>query len=141
MPITLTMIDLLAKFTTTEDSTSERFSSTGAYIHVGTSTGAFASSQNSLLSTAAAVKAMSAGYPKRNDGTDSTGNNILAYRALFATNEANFAWNEWMVKNTTATATGTGTAFNRMLEDPSLGTKTSSQSWQLTVLLTLATST
>lgn len=137
MALTRNMRDLFAKFTTTEDSTSERFGSTGAYVHVGSSTAAEDTTHNSMQSTAATVKAMSAGYPKRNDGTDSTGANILAYRALFATNEANYSWNEWGIKNTTATATGTGTLFQRKLED--LGTKPSTQSWQLTILLTLTT--
>src|SRR5574342_910016 len=96
MPLTQTMRDLFAKFTTTEDSTSERFGSTGAYIRVGSSTAAFNSNQNELQtpSTGSAgannwIKGMQAGYPKRNDGTISTGANILAYQSSFSTSEAN----------------------------------------------------
>lgn len=137
MPLTHTMRNLFAKFTTTEDSTSERFGTTGAYIHVGSGTASEDPTRNSLASTAPSIKAMSAGYPKRNDGTDSTGLNILAYRSLFSTDEANHPWEEWMIKNTTASATGSGTAFNRKLE--SLGTKPSTQAWQLTALLEVTT--
>lgn len=138
--LTQTMRDLFAKFTTTEDSTSERFGSTGAYIHVGSGTATENSNQNSLSGfngSSGGIKAMSAGYPKRNDLTDSTGPNILAFRSLFATNEAVYDWNEWMIKNTTASASGVGTAFNRKQE--ALGTKPNTQSWQLTALLTLTT--
>lgn len=138
MPLTTTMRDLFTKFTTTEDSTSERFGSTAAWIHVGSSTAAFTSTQNSLQSTGGAVmKAMDAGFPKRNDGTDSTAANIKAYRSTFTTSEANFPWEEWMVKNSSSTATGTGTAFNRKLE--SLGTKASTQAWQITAKITVST--
>lgn len=130
MPLTQTMRNLLAKFATTEDSTSERFGSTGAYIHAGSSTAAFSSDQNSLASTAAVIRGMEATYPQR-------ATNVLSYRSLFSTDVANFAWNEWMVKNTTATATGTGTAFNRKQE--ALGTKDASAAWQITASLTVTT--
>lgn len=137
MSLTTTMRDLFSKFTTTEDSTSERFGSTGAYIHVGSSTAAFASNQNSMQSTGATPKAMDSGYPKRNDGSTSTAPNILIYRATFTTSEANYPWEEFGIKNTTATSTGTGTLFQRALS--SLGTKANTQSWQFTVAITVTT--
>ena len=56
----------------------------------------------------------------------------LTFRSLFGTGDANFAWNEWGVFN----ASSSGTMLNRKVE--SLGTKTSAQSWQLTVTLTIA---
>lgn len=129
--------NLFAKFTTTEDSSGERFGSTGAYIHVGSSTAAVDTGHNSMQSTGAAVKALDSGYPKRNDGTESTGPNILVYRSTFTTSEAVFQWEEIGVKNTTATSTGTGTLMNRALS--SLGTKPNTQSWQVTVKNTVST--
>jgi hypothetical protein len=58
--------------------------------------------------------------------------NVLTFRSTFGTSEAHFAWQEWGVFNA---STG-GTMMNRKVE--SLGTKTSSQSWQITVTITLA---
>jgi hypothetical protein len=139
------MRNLLAKFTTTEDSTSERFGSTGAYIFVGSSTTAFDSSDNKLLSTSTGgptagtvyIKPMDSGFPKRNDGTESTAVNILAYKATFTTSEAVHPWEEWAVKNSSATSTGTGTMFNRALS--ALGTKANTQSWAFTAKITVST--
>jgi len=67
---------------------------------------------------------MEATYPQR-------AANALTFRALFATDEANFTWAEWGVFN----AVAAGTMMNRKVE--ALGTKTSAQSWQLTVTNTL----
>ncbi len=135
MALTTIARDLFSKFTTTEDSSGEKFGSTSAWIHVGSSTGAFASSDNSLLGSAV-MKAMDSGYPKRNDGTESTAANILAYRSTFTTAEANFDWNEFGVKNTSATSTA-GTLFDRFLSTQ--GTKPNTQSWQPTIKITLTT--
>src|SRR5262245_40117275 len=131
MPLTTRMRDLFAKYTTTEDSTGEKFGTVTAWIHVGSDTGAFDSAQNSMLtgvsgnvaSSASRIKLMESGYPQRT-------NNALTYRALYSTEAANFDWNEWGLKNTSASSTGTGTLFNRKQE--ALGTKTNTQSWQIT---------
>jgi hypothetical protein len=56
----------------------------------------------------------------------------MTFRSTFATSEANWAWQEWGVFN----AFSSGTMMSRKVE--SLGTKTSAQSWQLTVTITLA---
>ena len=144
MPLTQAMRDLFTKFTTTEDSTTERFGTTSAYMFVGTSTVAFNSASNKLEtgvasgSSGAIIRPMDSGYPKRNDGTDSTAVNILAYQATYSTAIANFEWMEWGVKNTTATATGTGTMLNRAL-NTGLGTKTSAQAWQILAKITVST--
>lgn len=57
--------------------------------------------------------------------------NVLTFRATFATGDANFAWNEWGVFN----AASAGVMLNRKVE--ALGTKTASQSIQLTVTVTV----
>lgn len=100
------------------------FSNANAHIGVGDSSTAFAASQTDLQAASNKFrKAMDATYPQ-------IAANVLTFRATFATGDANFAWNEWAVFN----ASSGGTMMNRKVE--SLGTKTSSQSWQFTVTLT-----
>jgi hypothetical protein len=82
------------------------------------------------------IKAMNGGFPKRNSG-ESTGLNILAYQATFTTSEANHDWNEIGVKNTTASSTGTGALMQRLLS--TMGTKANTQSWQVTLVITVTT--
>jgi hypothetical protein len=103
------------------------FTNANARIGVGDSTTAFLVSQNDLVATTNKLrKAMDATYPTRST-------NVLTFRSTFATGEANWVWNEWGVFN--AGPTG-GTMLNRKVE--ALGTKTSSQSWELTVALTIS---
>lgn len=101
------------------------FNAANSYIGVGDSSTAFAATQADLVaSTNKLRKAMESAYPTR-------ATNVLTFRSLFGTAEANYAWNEWGVFN----AAASGTLLNRKVE--SLGTKTSAQSWQLTVTLTV----
>lgn len=100
------------------------FDNTNAYLGVGNSSTAFAASQTDLQGASTKRNAMESGYPTIS-GVD------LDYRALFGTSEANFAWEEWGVFDA---STG-GNMLNRKVS--SLGTKTSSESWQLTVTLTV----
>lgn len=103
------------------------FNNANSSIGVGDSTTAFAATQTDLqAATNKLRKAMDATYPQ-------VAANVLTFRSTFATSDANFAWQEWAVFNTTS-ASG-GTMLNRKVE--SLGTKTSAQSWQLTVTITL----
>jgi hypothetical protein len=67
---------------------------------------------------------MDATYPTR-------ATNVLTFRSTFTTSDANFAWAEWAVFN----ASSSGTMLNRKVE--ALGTKTSAQTWQITVTLTV----
>ena len=101
------------------------FNNANARIGVGDSSTAFAAGQTDLQATANKLrKAVDATYPQR-------ATNVLTFRATFGTAEANFAWNEWGVFN----AAAAGQMLNRKVE--ALGTKTSAQTWQLTVDLTL----
>lgn len=100
------------------------FNNANTYIGVGDSTTAFAYTQTDLqAATNKLRKAMDATYPQ-------VAGNVQTFRATFATTDANFAWQEWGVFN----ASSGGTMMNRKVE--SLGTKTSSQSWQITVTIT-----
>ena len=101
------------------------FNNANAHIGVGDSTTAFAVAQTDLqAATNKLRKAMDATYPTRSG-------NVLTFRSTFATSEANFAWQEWAVFN----AAAAGTMLNRKVE--SLGTKFSTQSWQITVTNTV----
>lgn len=101
------------------------FNNANSYIGVGDSATAFAATQTDLQAASNKLrKAMDATYPQ-------VAANVLTFRSTFATGDANFAWQEWGVFN----AAAAGTMMNRKVE--SLGTKTSSQSWQLTVTITL----
>lgn len=103
------------------------FNNSNAYIGVGDSTTEFSASQTDLQASSNKLrKAMDATYP-------SGGSNVITFRATFGTSDANFAWQEWGVFN----ASSSGTMLNRKVE--SLGTKTSSQTWQFTVVLTFST--
>jgi hypothetical protein len=103
------------------------FNNANAYIGVGDSTTAFSAAHTDLqAATNKLRKAMDATYP-------SGGSNVITFRSTFATGDANFAWQEWGVFN----ASSAGTMLNRKVE--SLGTKTSAQTWQFTVVLTFTT--
>lgn len=103
------------------------FNNANSYIGVGDSTTAFAASQTDLqAATNKTRKAMDATYP-------SGGANVITFRSTFATTDANYAWQEWGTFN----ASSGGTMLNRKVE--SLGTKTNTQTWQFTVVLTFTT--
>lgn len=100
--------------------------SSNAHLGVGDSNTAFSAAQTDLqAATNKLRKAMEASYPTRSSGA-------LTFRSLFGTSEGNFAWQEWAVFN----ASSSGTMFSRKVE--SLGTKTNTQSWQLTATITVA---
>lgn len=101
------------------------FTNANAHIGVGDSTTAFNAAQTDLQAASNKLrKAMEATYP-------TIATNVLTFRSLFGTSDANFAWEEWAVFN----ASSSGTMLNRKVE--SLGTKTSAQSWQITVDLSV----
>lgn len=101
------------------------FANANAYLGVGDSNTAFAGAQTDLqAATNKLRKAMDATYPQQ-------ATNVLTFRSTFATTDANFAWEEWAVFN----ASSSGTMLNRKVE--TLGTKTSVQTWQLTVDITV----
>jgi hypothetical protein len=126
MAITNAGAILAAQCLMNDSATASFLNSTNAHLGVGSSNTAFAASQTDLQAASDKLrKAMESGYPTRSSGA-------LTLRSLFGTSEANFAWQEWGVFN----ASSSGTMFSRKVE--SLGTKANTQSWQLTVTLTLA---
>ena len=110
------------------------FNNAQAAIGVGDSTTTAVATHTNLQAASNKLRvAMDATYPLHTDGVVS-GSASIVYRSSFATGQANYAWQEWGVFN--STTDGTGRMLNRKVE--SLGTKTSSSTWQLTVTLTLA---
>lgn len=105
------------------------FDNSNARLGAGDSNTAFAASQTDLQASSNKLrKAMEATYPQR-------AGNVLTFRSLFGTSEGNFAWNEWGLFN----AAAAGVMLCRKVED--LGTKASTQSWQMTAEITVAIGT
>jgi hypothetical protein len=99
-----------------------------AYIGVGDSSTAAAATQTGLQATTNKLyKAMDSGYPIYGSSQYST------WRSTFGTGDANWAWNEYTVCNSNSDS---GVNLNRLVQ--SLGTKTSSFSWVLSLQITLA---
>lgn len=107
------------------DSSPTFFNNANAYLGVGNSSTAFSASQTDLQGSSKFRQAMDATYPQRTFGA-------ITFKSTFATGNANFAWQEWGTFN----ASSSGTMLTRKVE--SLGTKTSAQTWALTVTVTLA---
>jgi hypothetical protein len=104
------------------------FSQANAYVGVGDSSAAFSAAQTDL-------QASSNKYRKQCEVTHPTRtNNSITYRVIVASGNGNFAWNEWGLFN----APSGGTMLLRKNE--ALGTKNSSQTWQLDVVITFDSS-
>jgi hypothetical protein len=98
-----------------------------AAIGVGDSTAAFSASQTDLqAATNKYRKGMDAGFP-------AIASNVITFQITVPTTDANFSWQEIGVFNNATL--GSGTMFNRFLS--AIGTKTNTQTWQLTVTVTV----
>jgi len=100
------------------------FDNTNTQIGVGDSSTAANATQTDLQATTnKTYKGMETGYP-------TSTSQKATFKASFGSSDANYAWNEWVVKHST-----TGKCLNRKVE--SLGTK-SSGTWTLEVSITLS---
>jgi len=100
------------------------FSNAAARIGVGDSAVAANPAQTDLqAATNKTYKGMDSGYPV-------SASQKATFKASFGADEANYAWNEWVVKQSAS-----GKCLNRKVE--SLGTKTGG-TWVLQVDITLA---
>ena len=105
-------------------SSSDYFNNANAQIGVGDSSTAAAPSQTDLqAATNKTYKGMESGYP-----TSTT--QQATFKSSFGASEANYAWNEWVVKQSSSAI-----CLNRKVE--SLGTK-SAGTWTLEVDITLS---
>ena len=100
------------------------FGNADAQVGVGDSATAADATQTDLqAATNKTYKGMESGYPTSTDQK-------ATFKASFGESEANYAWNEWVVKQSSSAV-----CLNRKVE--SLGTK-SSGTWTLEVSITLS---
>lgn len=117
-------IQLLLDIISGIDTTSNKWDSTNAKCGVGDGTTAEDASQTGLQGTNKTYKAMDSGYPQRSGQT-------LEFRSTYGSTEGNHGWQEFTVTNDTD---DTGTNLNRKVADK--GTKTSGESWTLSLKIT-----
>lgn len=97
-----------------------------AYIGVGDSSTAAAATQTDLQAASnRAYVGMQASYPSQSGQT-------MSWQASFGSAVANYAWNEMVISN--ASTYGSGVCLNRIVS--AQGTKTSGQTWVITVQIT-----
>jgi hypothetical protein len=105
-----------------------KFDNTNAYLGVGDSSTAEDASQTGLqAATNKLYKGMEASYPTYGTSQKAT------WKSSFGSAEANFAWNEFTVANGSSDA-----AKNLNRKVSAQGTKTSGQTWELTLEITLS---
>lgn len=125
---------LIGNGTSTAGTSLTYFSNARAAIGSGDSSTAAAATQTDLQAATNKVRiAMDSTYPTHTDGVI-LGAASIVFKSTFTTTDANWAWAEWGVFNSSTAATGR--MLNRKVE--SLGTKTSAASWAFTVTLSLA---
>jgi hypothetical protein len=123
MPLTEAGRDFIAQAIIDDSPT--HFDNSNAFIGVGDSDDAFDATDTDLQAVSDKLRrAMEATYPQRTD-------NVLTFRSVFGTSDANWRWEEWGVFN----ASTSGVMLNRVVEF--LGEKTNAAIWQLTVELTV----
>jgi len=111
-----------------QSGTNRLFNNANAKIGVGDSATAAAATQTDLqAATNKTYKGQEAGFP-------TVGTQKVTFKSSFGTAEANYAWNEWVVKSVEA-VTPTNICLNRKVE--SLGTKTIG-TWTLEISITLS---
>lgn len=108
------------------------FNNGNAHLGVGDSSSAVAATQTDLQASSNKFrKAMEATFPTHTDGTTSAAASAV-WKSSFSTSQANWAWNEIALFN----GSSGGRMLNRKLV--SLGTKTSADTWTLTLTVTVA---
>lgn len=133
----LLWLGLIGSLTATTAQAGTYFNNGNASIGVGNSTAAAAASQTDLQGASQYFKGMDATYPTHTTGTGSTAALNISFKATFSTSQANFAWQEWTICNSTnSTGANSARRLNRKVQ--SLGTKSTAATWAFTVTLSLA---
>lgn len=113
--------------------------STKAALAVGNSSATSTASQTDIQAASGATnrarRVMDSAFPSHTTGTSTTARSA-SFQVTFTTAQANFAWKEWGLFNTTSTSAGAFRMLNRKVA--ALGTKTSAATWQLNVKLTIS---
>jgi len=99
------------------------YDNTNTYIGVGDSNTAANENQTDLLGTNKTYKQCYTGFP-------AVGNKVVIAFAVFEGTEANYAWNEFVIKNN-----ATSVCLNRAVQ--SFGTKTSGEVWPIQIQIEL----
>jgi len=107
-------------------SSGTKYDNTNAYLIVGTGDTAAAAADTEASFTSGVKKAMADGYPTY--GTSQK----ITFQASYGSSDANQAWKEFGALN----ASSSGKLLNRKVSDQ--GTKTSGQTWVLTLEITLS---
>lgn len=103
------------------------YNNANTYLGVGDSTTAESASQTGLqAATNKTYKIMSATYPIVSGQT-------ITFRAVFASGDANYSWQEFTVVNA---STDAGTNLNRKVSNQ--GTKVAGQTWTLDMTITVS---
>lgn len=124
MPLTTAGAEFIADAITNENSPT-LFDASNTHIAVGTSTTAFSTGQTTLVAETPTTGR------KLVTSTPSVASGAITLVTTFGTRDANAAWDEWGIFN----ASSAGTMLSRKVD--ALGTKTSAQTWQITVTLTV----
>jgi hypothetical protein len=123
MPLVNAARDIICAMIDGEAATA--WNNANAYLGVGDSATAFATSQTDLQAATNKVRvAMMATYPSRSS-------NAITFQSSFGSAVGNYAWQEVSAHN----AAAAGTMLFRFTQ--SLGTKASGSTWQLTVTETI----
>jgi hypothetical protein len=103
-----------------------QYSNANAQTGVGDSSTAEAATQTDLqAATNKTYKGMDTGYPSRSNQT-------VSFRSTYGSADANYAWAEFIVRNG-------ATALKDLIRKVSAqGTKTSGQTWELTIQITMS---
>lgn len=128
---------LIGNVTATSGLAYTKFDNGNAAIGVGNSTTAAVATQTALQANSSRRfhKGMDATYPTHTTGTAASTSSKVVFKATFSTAQANWAWQEWCLRNSTLSS-GAGRMLNRRVQ--SLGTKSSAATWSMQVTLSLA---
>jgi hypothetical protein len=111
------------------------FDNTDTKIGIGNDATSPAASQTDLLGASKTYKAMDGGWPKTRTDEGSLGYGVFQTKSTFGTGDANYAWNEAVVKNENV---GSGKSLCRGTNaGAGWGTKTDAATWVATHTITL----
>jgi hypothetical protein len=100
------------------------YSNANAQTGVGDSSASEAATQTDLQGTNKTYKGMDTGYPSRSNQT-------VSFKSTYGSDDANYAWNEFIVRN------GATAAKDLIRKVSSQGTKASGQTWELTIQIVM----
>ena len=109
------------------------FNNTDTKIGIGNDATGADPAQTDLIGASKTYNAMESGWPKTRTDDGALGYGVFQTKATFATGDANYAWNEAVVKNTNGSS-------NKCLcrAATGWGTKTSAATWVATHTITLS---